>query len=256
MTATPAQSRSARVDDDVLASRATTFSQSSSRPTMRVQTGPIASMSLPSSSRRRRPPLHRFRHRDALREREAHRGVDADAAVRGLLDGADARASRRDLHDHVGRKAAEAHGLLDDGAGVAVQPGVGLDGQAAVSSACSVKRWLEEPAQPSPTSPRPASSRSGPRSLPDAPGAGPRCEASNRDLLLEDTQHDDRVARGSDRAVFDRVVELVNVRRVVPQTGRSGLGHLVERALVRDGWASDGQLVRHITPRRGSLTTW
>ena len=34
---------------------ATTFSQSSSRPTMIVQTGPMVEMSLPSRSRRRRP---------------------------------------------------------------------------------------------------------------------------------------------------------------------------------------------------------
>ena len=48
---------------------ATTFSQSSSRPTMMVQTGPMVLMSCPSFSRRFRPALHRLGDGQRLRQR-------------------------------------------------------------------------------------------------------------------------------------------------------------------------------------------
>ena len=81
ITATPAQSR-IRGSTMMPFFSATTFSQSSSLPTMSVQTGPMRLISLPLLLPALQAPLHRLRHGDGLREREAHRGVDADAARR------------------------------------------------------------------------------------------------------------------------------------------------------------------------------
>jgi hypothetical protein len=45
-------------------------------------------------------------------------------------------------------------------------------------------------------------------------------------FLLENAEHDHRIAGSSDRAVLDRVFQFGHRRRIVPQAGGSGLGHL------------------------------
>ena len=50
-------------------------------------------------------------------------------------------------------------------------------------------------------------------------------------LLLQHLDDDHGIAGGADRAVLDRVGQLLQRARVVPQTGRRRLRHLVQRAL-------------------------
>jgi hypothetical protein len=82
---------------------------------MMVHTGPIAATSSPAASRRRS-----LTDRQRLRERERNRGVDGDAAVGGFLDGAEADARGRDLHDDVRCEPGKLHGLLHNGSLVTV----------------------------------------------------------------------------------------------------------------------------------------
>ena len=82
---------------EIFSFSATTFSQSSKRPTMIVQTGPIVSMGRPSFSRRVQAALDGFGDGDALRQREADGGVDADAAIRRFFDGGDSGARWREF---------------------------------------------------------------------------------------------------------------------------------------------------------------
>jgi hypothetical protein len=88
--------------------------------------------------------LERLGDLDALRQREAHRGVDADAAVGRFLDGRDARARDGDLDDDVGRELREVLGLPDDRLGIAVEPRVGLHRQPAVAPAVRLEDGLQE----------------------------------------------------------------------------------------------------------------
>src|SRR5439155_25588745 len=53
------------------------------------------------------------------------------------------------------------------------------------------------------------------------------------DVLLEDRDRDHGIAGRSHRTVRDRVFELLDIGRVVPEAGRCRLRHLVQRTLVR-----------------------
>ena len=53
---------------------------------MIVQTDPMVSMSSPFLFTPREAAFHRLRHRNALRQRKTHGGVDADTAIRRFLD--------------------------------------------------------------------------------------------------------------------------------------------------------------------------
>ena len=54
-------------------------------------------------------------------------------------------------------------------------------------------------------------------------------------LLFKHSQHDDGIAGRPNRSMFHRVRQFLNGSRIVPQTRRGALGHLMQRALVRDG---------------------
>src|ERR1700687_1783597 len=51
-------------------------------------------------------------------------------------------------------------------------------------------------------------------------------------LLLQNSEHDDRIAGRAYRAVLDGVGQLLNGGRIIPQACRGRLGHLMQRALV------------------------
>src|ERR1019366_7293360 len=61
-------------------------------------------------------------------------------------------------------------------------------------------------------------------------------------VFLEHPENNRRVAGGSNRAVLDRVGELIHVRGVVPQACRRGLRHAVKWALV----SSPRRVIRHL----------
>ena len=185
-------------------------------------------------------PLHGFGDGDALGQREGDGGVDAHPAIGGLLDGRDPSARHRDLDDHVGRQGAEGHGIRHHGVGVAIETRVDLDRETPVAPLVSLEDRLEQ------------LGRAHRHLLDQPPADGVLCgrrhlrhqgldaRPPGGQLLLQDRDCDHRVAGGSDRSIGDRVGELVNVRRVVPQLRRRGLSHLVESAFEGDRGACFG----------------
>ena len=77
---------------EIFSFSATTFSQSSSRPTMMVQTGPMLAISLPSLSLRFRPRSTASATAIHWGNVKANRGVDADAAISCFLNRGDSGA--------------------------------------------------------------------------------------------------------------------------------------------------------------------
>ncbi len=167
--------------------------------------------------------LHRLASGDRLGDGEADGGVDADAACRGRLHGADAGSRRRELHDDVRRQCGEAGRLLDHRVGVTVEGGIGLDREPAGASAGCLEGGHEK--------------RRGagahlrhdlPGHLALRPGGMLGDELGDsllpaRRLLVPDVDHDRRVRGGAHRTVADRVLELVDRAAVVPDVG-GGLG--------------------------------
>jgi hypothetical protein len=51
-------------------------------------------------------------------------------------------------------------------------------------------------------------------------------------LFFQDSDHDDGIAGGSDRSVFDRIRKLLNGRGVVPQTGLRRLRHFMQGTFI------------------------
>src|SRR3984893_10036614 len=86
---------------------------------------------------------HRFSNRDALRQREANRRVNADPAVSRFLDGRNPSASHRNLHDHIGREPVEFLRLPHDGLGVTIEPRVGLYGEPSVPPLMRIEDRLQ-----------------------------------------------------------------------------------------------------------------
>src|SRR5712692_2474813 len=87
--------------------------------------------------------LYRFSNRDALRQREANRRVEADPAVSRFLDGGNPSASYGNLYDHVRRKPVEFLGLPHDGLGVTIEPWIGLYREPSVSPLMRIKDGLQ-----------------------------------------------------------------------------------------------------------------
>ena len=188
--------------------------------------------------------LHRLGDGDALRQRETDRCVDADAAIRGLFDRRDPGSRGWNLHDHVLCQAAKGHGVLHDGAGISEETWICLDRQPAIAASVRRECGLEQVG------------RLDGHLLDEPPAdlvlgrarhlAQQRLDARSplADVLLEDRDRDHRVAGRADRPVVDRVGELLDVRRVVPQTCGSRLRHLVE-----------GTPVSHLASRYHRVTT-
>ena len=140
--------------------------------------------------------------------------------------------------------------MLEDRFGVAEKTRIRLDGEAAVAPGMGRERRLEK-------------LRGSDRHLfdqrPPDPILGRAREVMeqgldarppDRDFLLQDADGDDGVAGSSDGAVLDRVDELADVGRVVPQHRRRRLRHLMQPALVRHPrhrWICGRQLGLHST---------
>src|ERR1700730_18686833 len=91
----------------------------------------------------RQTALHRFSNRDALRQREANRRVDADAAVSRFLDSGNPSASYRNLPDLVRCEPVEFLRLPHVGLGVTIEPRVGLYGEPSVPPLMRIEDRLQ-----------------------------------------------------------------------------------------------------------------
>ena len=142
------------------------------------------------------------------------------AAVRRLLDRPDARARGRQLHDDVGRDAGELDGLLDHRVRRPEQHRVGLDREPALPPGLGLEHGLE---QPRPGRSDMSSTTAHARSVTLASGRSRASSATRRRqrarILVPDVDHDGRVRRRAHRTVAERVLQLVDRARVVPDVG-------------------------------------
>src|SRR6266550_1768860 len=188
-TATPAHSR---WPGSTLISRLSsrTLSQSSSRPTMIVHTGPIDSMALPSASRRLSP-------RSTASATAMHCGRVNETVALMLIP--------RYVTSSIATIPALVAGILTIMFWARRLNAIAFSTIAAASRNRRGSVWMES-----------------------RPSRAPFC-----DVLLQDGDRHHRVAGRTDRAVLDRVLELIDVSRVVPEARRRRLGHLMQRTLVR-----------------------
>ncbi len=202
-----------------------TFSQSSRRPTMMVQTGPMERISRPSFSRRARPRSTASATASACGRVKETVALMLMPAIGGFFHGRNAGARGRNLHDHVGRQLAEVNGLLHDGLWVPIEARIGLDGKAAVAASLGVEDRLQQ---------RGAFDGHLFHDLPADLILGGRghlldqcldAAAPQRHLPFQDGKRDDGVAGGSHRAMLDGIGQFVEGGGVVPQAGGGGLRH-------------------------------
>ena len=102
-------------------------------------------MSLPFGLPPLQPALHRLGNRDCLRQRKAHRGIDADAAISGLFDRRNSRARRWDLDNHVRGQPVEPDGLRQHRIRVAIVPWICLNRETAVAPFLAIEDRLQQP---------------------------------------------------------------------------------------------------------------
>src|SRR5713226_1069787 len=156
------------------------------------------------------PALRGFGHGEALRQREADGGVDADTSVGYFFDRRNPGTGDRDLHDHVGSDAAELLRLLHNGLGVPVESRVRLDGEAAVAAFVGIKSRLQQGRTPGRDFAHHLPGQlilSGRRHLFDQ---GVNSILPQTHLLLEHSQHNNRVTGRPNRSMFDGVGQLLN----------------------------------------------
>ncbi len=143
------------------------------------------------------------------------------------------RACGRDLHDHVGGKGVEVLRLRGNCRGVPIEPRIRLNGEPAVPSFFPIEDRLQQ------------LRRLQRHLLHEAPGhlsLRGACHFSDEladpvlplvPLLFQHGEHDHRVAGRADRAVvLDRSPQLLQRAGVVPEHGRGGPGHEVQRCFV------------------------
>ena len=153
---------------------------------------------------------------------------------------ANAGARHRNLHDHVRGETAERLRLLDDGIAVAVAARIRLDRQPSVATVIGLEGGFEQPRgahrQLLDESPSDRVLR-GKRQLMDEviEPRTPRGEVAS-----DHRQRDHGVAGGPDRAVLDRVRELVDGGGVVPQARGGRLRHLMEWTPIADARCGGG----------------
>ena len=227
-----------------MSSRSTrTRIQSSTRPTMIVQTGVTAVASAAGRSQRIEPALHGLADRDRLGDREADRGIDADAGRGRLFDRQDPGPCRRELDLDVRGEARETDPLLEHPFGVRVVGRVRLHRQAALAPTFSDEDRLEHG--------RAADGHlldHGPGDLDLGPGRVCRGQLRDprrpvRPFLAQHLEHDARVRGRAGGTPGDGVLELLERAGVVPVVGRATGNRSEHRAVDEAVWDWAGHRV-------------
>ena len=197
----------------------TTRSQSSTRPIMSVTTGPMRCVSRPSASRRRRP--RSMASAAAIACATVKLTVTLTLTPRNVASSmrSDPRGRRRQLHDDIGRDAGELDGLLDHLRRRPEQHRVRLDREPALPPGVGLEHGLEQP--------RPLDRHvldNGPREVRHARVGAVEGELRNplppeARILVPYVDNDGGVRRRPDRSKAERVLELVDRTRVVPDVG-------------------------------------
>ena len=210
--------------------------QSSTRPTMIVQTGVTAVDVAAGGGQRIQPALDGLGDGDRLGDREADRGIDADAGRGRLFDRQDPGPCRRELDLDVRGEAREADPLLEHPFGVRVVGRVRLHRQAALAATLAHEDRLEHGGA--------ADGHlldHGPGDLDLGPGRVRRGQLRDprrpvRPFLAQHLEHDARVRGRAGGAPRDRVLELLERARVVPVVGRTAGDRSEHRAVDETVW--------------------
>ncbi len=198
---------------------------------MMVQTGPMRETSWPSDSRR-------FSPRSTASATARHCGSVNDTVALMLMPSAVA-ASIAGMPALVagiltimfGARPSKRRACSTIASAIAVEPRVGLDRQPPVAALMRRERRQQ---QRGGVGRQPFHRRPPDLILGGRGHVADERRNSRPPLRHPRLQHgvrDHRIARRADAAVLDRLPQLVGVGRVVPQTRRRGLRHLVQRAL-------------------------
>ena len=176
--------------------------------------------------------LHRLRHSDGLRQREADRRVDVDAASRRLLDGDDAGGGRRDLDLDVRRETVKMNRLFHQLGEIHVVDWIGLHGETPLEMPLPLENWQQHlgAAHPHLLDELPSDHVFGRRRV--LGDQLPKPALPGLEFLAEDRENDGRVGRRANCAIADCVFELPRGARVVPDIGWAVMHRSVQRRRV------------------------